>query len=349
MGIIRAMSNTREKKQHENSSHSTVLLIGIFVGAVMLTLLFGFFGYVILLIFLGLIIYLKGLSVRLPAGLKEGHIIDVLFMAIIVSLLLDVVQVASSNSATEYANRKKDTSSTTTTNRQAKGRGQSLPNSLVPQEDTSKVNIRQGNGSERLLLGSTTSLWQRRLSKRDTSDQRPISSYQEGSYTSGNRYTTGREKPSNEAIGTKTTIKRAPPPTTPPRSTVTTENRNSYLSHPLTKPGDGTSLYRQEPARPKQTIEKSNKPKQIKEKPTNPKLTVEKTDKPKPSAEETARQKPTKRELAVSRDVDEDTDDKELEHEIDEDSPGDKPGKPHKLHKPDKSKRPDKSSIKPGR
>ncbi|HZD60746.1 MAG TPA: hypothetical protein VE439_09890 [Anaerolineae bacterium] len=328
-----------------SSSRRFILLVGVFVGAVALTLLFGFFGYIILFTLLGYIIYARGSFVRLPIGLRQDTTIDVLFVAIIASLIVDIVQATPPNDTAEHDSLTRNTSFTTTTDRQAKGVKKPLVNSLTPKEDTGKTDVRQDSGSEWSSYGSTTSMLRRESYA--IGGKRSASSYRHGDRAISGNYHGGTDQASGGTIGTKTTTKISLPSTTLPIDTVAIRKQNPHYNHPpLTAPGGSAPPHDQLPPVSRTIVGEPSTEGKVTRQPSNGKI-EHKPDKQKPVTDQDVRgDKGEKGSKWLGKlGGDKPHKDKPPEDKREKPHKPRNPEKSHKTHKPDKKGRPDTDAI----
>lgn len=233
-----------------NSSRSWVLMISAFLGAVLLTLLLGFFGYVVLFVFLGLLFYWRKSAVPMPAGLNIENVIDVILAAIIVALFLDIAKVNPFQDVTKHANYSKGAGFTTTTVKQAKDKEQTSSKGLASQEDTNEASTTEGDKLSLPPPGGAIVLPQ-------GTNRATATTYMRKNHTGTSQYVGDRKKPSSRDLtDVKSTIARTSPPTTTTRrSTVTTVVQNPPKERPSPENRSDVTTYEQAPVTSGTTIQ----------------------------------------------------------------------------------------------
>lgn len=133
---------TLEQPEKQNThSYSWLALVGIFVGAISLTLVLGFFGYLILFTLLGLLTYHKSGFMRMPYGLKKSNVVDVVLLSVIVALAIDYVQASPSKLLTDRDKEKREHK------KEKKAQGEDVsPRKLLSEDETDSGNA--GKDSE---------------------------------------------------------------------------------------------------------------------------------------------------------------------------------------------------------
>ncbi|HZD60195.1 MAG TPA: hypothetical protein VE439_07055 [Anaerolineae bacterium] len=242
-------------RQFLNSFRSWALITSIFLGAVALTFLLGFFGYIVLFILLGLLFYLRRSAIHTLAGLHIESAIDAILVAIIAALFIDIVQGKPMKDTAEHAYYSKGTGSSTTGAKQASDKEQLIPNDTASQEDTDSTNSANGNGLIPPPEGAST------LQK---GSSRATTTYTYRSHASTSQYGGGKESSVNRSsvstgsrnpVVTRSTTITTRPPATQRRSRGTTVPRRPRNDSPPTTTKVSVTTHKETPTTSNTTVQ----------------------------------------------------------------------------------------------